>query len=83
MQIDYEKLLRKRKHELELLLCNENYKMSHEAFFEKLKLVDDAFSRLKEDMYGYCLNCDDEIDRGTLMKKPEATLCRTCSSQQT
>ena len=43
-----------------------------------LQLVDAALARLEKGEYGYCLQCDEEIDEKRLLAKPEAAFCTKC-----
>lgn len=43
-----------------------------------LKQVDQAMIRLKNDEYGICLSCEDEIEEKRLLAKPEAPFCIKC-----
>ena len=43
-----------------------------------LQLVDAALDRLEKGEYGYCLQCEDEIDHKRLLAKPEAAFCTKC-----
>lgn len=43
-----------------------------------LQLVDAALERLSKGEYGYCLQCDEEIDQKRLLAKPEAAFCTKC-----
>ena len=46
--------------------------------YEELKAIDAALSRIKNDAYGLCLNCQCEISDERLEAVPFATLCRNC-----
>jgi DnaK suppressor protein len=43
-----------------------------------LKLVDEALKRVEKDEYGFCLQCEEEIDQKRLLAKPEAAFCTKC-----
>jgi DnaK suppressor protein len=43
-----------------------------------LQLVDAALERLEKGDFGYCLNCEEEIDQKRLLAKPEAAFCTKC-----
>lgn len=43
-----------------------------------LQLIEAALVRLEKGEYGYCLQCEDEIDAKRLLAKPEAALCTRC-----
>lgn len=43
-----------------------------------LQLVDAALERLSNGEYGYCLQCEEEIDQKRLLAKPEASFCTKC-----
>lgn len=43
-----------------------------------LQLVDAALERLEKGIYGYCLNCEEEIAPKRLLAKPEAAFCTKC-----
>lgn len=43
-----------------------------------LELVEAAFRRLKNDEYGICLSCEEEIEEKRLLAKPEAAFCTKC-----
>lgn len=42
--------------------------------------IEAAFRRLKDDEYGYCLDCGDEIADKRLEIDPMATLCVACAN---
>ncbi len=88
MNIVDKKNLLKRRSELEIALINLKSKEdtltvrdNSEQIKEietSLELVRLAMDRLDNDMYGFCLNCDDEIDRRILSRYPETTRCKLC-----
>lgn len=46
--------------------------------YEELQAIDAALARIKNDAYGICLNCQDEISLARLEAVPFATLCCKC-----
>lgn len=46
--------------------------------YEELKSIDAALSRIENDAFGICLNCEAEISTERLEAVPHATLCRNC-----
>ena len=44
-----------------------------------LQRIDLAFRRLKDDEYGYCIECDAEIPDGRLAIDPMAECCVNCA----
>jgi DnaK suppressor protein len=49
---------------------------------ETLNQIDAALSRLAEDAYGRCFECDDEIAERRLRALPFALRCRDCEEQR-
>ena len=49
---------------------------------ETLNQIDAALSRLAEDAYGRCFECDDEIAERRLKALPFAVRCRDCEEQR-
>lgn len=47
----------------------------------EIKRIDEAFARVDEDEYGYCLECGDEIAVKRLEINPSASLCINCAGQ--
>ena len=45
-----------------------------------LKQIDAALGRFKDDSYGVCLKCEEEISEKRLMAKPESPFCSLCQS---
>lgn len=41
----------------------------------KLRMIDEALFRIEEGTYGYCLDCDEEIEEKRLMNQPWTPLC--------
>lgn len=88
MNIVDKKNLLKRRSELEIALINlrsEEDSLSVRDNSEQIKeietsleLVRLAMDRLDNDMYGFCLICDDEIDRRILSRYPETARCKHC-----
>lgn len=48
---------------------------------QDLQRIKDAFHRLKNDDYGYCEKCDEEIPPKRLEINPLATRCTNCASK--
>lgn len=48
---------------------------------EKLNAIDEALLRIKEDEYGICEECEEEIPLGRLRVMPFAVLCVNCKSE--
>lgn len=46
--------------------------------FEELQAINAALSRIENDAFGVCLNCQEEISAERLEAVPHATLCRNC-----
>ncbi len=46
----------------------------------KIRLIDEALSRLKAGSYGECQDCEDQISEGRLEAIPYARLCVKCKS---
>lgn len=92
MNITDKKNLIRRKAELEQALINLKTKENEleanerkaqiEISEESLKMVREAMKRLEDDLYGYCILCDDELDRRILMKYPETSVCKDCESSK-
>lgn len=90
MNISDKKKLLKRKSELEQNLLNlrtkeidldaDSKKKQIVTLEASLITVDQAMKRLEEDLYGYCIVCDDEIDKRILMKYPETLICKDCET---
>lgn len=88
MNLADKKNLLKRKAELKDILFNlrtkENEletserKIHIEKTLLSLKQLDDAIERYEKDLYGYCLLCNDEIDKRILIKYPEKSVCKNC-----
>jgi len=49
---------------------------------ERLRLVEEALSRLDSGDYGICLNCDEPIPAKRLQAVPWAKYCVTCQDQR-
>ncbi|WP_229748116.1 TraR/DksA family transcriptional regulator [Lacimicrobium alkaliphilum] len=45
------------------------------------KQVEAALKRIEEDDYGYCLECDEEIDPRRLLFNPVVTCCIDCADK--
>lgn len=48
----------------------------------KLKQVESALKRIKENTYGICVKCGKAINPERLMAMPYATFCMTCKKRQ-
>ena len=48
---------------------------------EKLNAIDEALLRIKEDEYGICEECEEEIPLGRLKVMPFAVQCVNCKSE--
>ena len=49
--------------------------------YEELKAIDAALSRMKNDAFGICLVCQNNISEERLEAIPYATLCRNCMNE--
>ncbi|MDY0091801.1 MAG: TraR/DksA family transcriptional regulator [Candidatus Vecturithrix sp.] len=49
---------------------------------EKLQNIDEALKRIKEDTYGECDECGDDIELERLMALPFTHLCLDCKAKQ-
>lgn len=47
----------------------------------ELKRIAEALSRIKEDEYGYCVECGESIAANRLQVAPAAPLCIDCASR--
>ena len=45
-----------------------------------LKQIEAALSRVKDDSYGICLKCEEEIPEKRLKARPESSFCSGCQS---
>lgn len=45
---------------------------------QRLYLIEEAIKRLKEGSYGFCLECEEEIEANRLNARPEVSLCLGC-----
>jgi len=48
---------------------------------EELQRIKAALRRIREEDYGYCLECGNEIAEGRLKIEPAVTLCIKCAEQ--
>ncbi len=48
----------------------------------RIRLIDDAINRLKNNLYGTCMDCGKDIDEGRLEAIPYARLCIKCKSSR-
>lgn len=46
----------------------------------QLTRIEAAFERIEDGEYGYCAECDEEIDRRRLLVDPATPFCITCAS---
>ncbi len=53
---------------------------NHERFM--LALIDDALARIKENEFGLCANCQQEVQQKRLEAVPWARHCITCQEKQ-
>lgn len=51
------------------------------AEYKELEAIDAALSRIKNDAFGVCLICEEEISEERLEAVPHATLCRNCMNK--
>lgn len=51
------------------------------AEYKELEAIDSALSRIKNDAFGICLICEEEISEERLEAVPHATLCRNCMNK--
>ncbi len=47
----------------------------------RLKEVNEALERMKNNTYGYCENCNKEIELGRLRANPAAKTCLSCTNK--
>ena len=47
----------------------------------KMKRIESALQRIDKDEFGYCLNCEEDIDPKRLDFDPSALLCIECASK--
>ena len=47
----------------------------------QLVKIENAFRRIESDEYGYCLDCDEDIDIRRLMVDPSNTRCIKCAEK--
>lgn len=48
----------------------------------KIRLIDDAVARLRNNTYGMCADCAEKIEEGRLEAMPYARLCIRCKSKR-
>lgn len=48
----------------------------------QLQRIEASFKRLENGVYGICVNCEDEIDRGRLEFDPTTFLCIECAENR-
>jgi DnaK suppressor protein len=48
----------------------------------ELRRIGEALSRIKEDAYGYCVECDEQIAENRLAFNPAVPLCIHCASER-
>ena len=53
---------------------------NHDRF--TLQLVDEALSRIKDNSFGCCVNCQEEVQQKRLEAVPWARHCITCQEKQ-
>jgi RNA polymerase-binding transcription factor DksA len=46
-----------------------------------LLAIDDALARIGEGVFGICIACDSEIDRGRLKSDPTSARCMPCEAR--
>jgi DnaK suppressor protein len=44
--------------------------------------INDALDRIREDEYGYCESCEEEINEKRLRARPMTTMCIDCKEEQ-
>lgn len=47
---------------------------------QRIQLIKNALKRIKDDDFGYCINCDEPIAIARLTNNPACTLCIDCAS---
>ncbi len=53
---------------------------SRRAAEVRISKINNAMSRINNDNYGYCLECEEEINYARLQANPEAPFCLDCQS---
>ncbi len=53
---------------------------SRRAAEVRISKINNALSRINNDNYGYCLECEEEIGYARLQANPEAPFCLDCQS---
>jgi RNA polymerase-binding protein DksA len=49
---------------------------------KRLKLIDSAITRIKQDKYGHCIKCGKRIPQDRLKAIPYALMCIECKSEE-
>jgi RNA polymerase-binding protein DksA len=49
---------------------------------KRLKLIDSAITRIKQDKYGHCIKCGKRIPQDRLRAIPYALMCIECKSEE-
>lgn len=57
----------------------EDYHLMKEKLSARLKQVERALAKIKEDNYGICDQCQNAIEEGRLDLDPATTFCRSCA----
>lgn len=48
----------------------------------EIKRIDAALKRIEDDEFGYCVSCDEEIEKKRLESDPATPLCVDCASNR-
>ena len=60
-------------------IAHQQMAVSNKQILEnELRLVLQAFARIENDEFGYCLSCGEEISQKRLKARPETSLCTEC-----
>ncbi|MCL1958455.1 MAG: TraR/DksA family transcriptional regulator [Spirochaetes bacterium] len=49
---------------------------------KRLKLIESALTRIKQDKYGHCIKCSKRIPQDRLIAIPYALMCIECKSEE-
>ena len=55
---------------------------SRRAAQTRISLIDNALSKIGRDDYGYCMECEEDINLARLQAQPEAPFCLDCQSRR-
>jgi DnaK suppressor protein len=53
-----------------------------ERELDEMRVVEAALERLREDQFGYCVDCRSPIEKGRLDSYPETPRCITCQTRR-